>query len=270
MNFAHSDAVRMFERFAPRTAYRLRMTGDPGRDFRGLRAAALDRDDDLDPRFRALAEGTLSDEETAALKAEADQTEEGRLLWEMYRPFDAEEEQRLFDTFRRRQERKKWGFRVMTSVALAAAALAPLYFHLRDGGVDPRWIQVRGPETAPVLSTADTELTEAIGASGRSPTLVVRGSLLAQGDLTRPWKPRVNPASPDNIIYIAGTKKTVFPCVPAGTWEMLVAVGKEGKTLTDAEVLAGDKRDYKVLRRRVVLEGAAVDEAGNPCGVKTP
>jgi hypothetical protein len=48
-----------------------------------------------DPRWQALAEGRLSDSERAALEVEAMQTEEGRGLWEMYRPFNAEEDARL-------------------------------------------------------------------------------------------------------------------------------------------------------------------------------
>lgn len=203
------------------------------------------------------------------MKAEAEQSEEGRRLWEIYRPFDAEENQRVFDGVRRRLRQKKQRRIISGAMAIVTASLAPLYL-LLTGTVNPVWMHPRGPDSAPVLTTPDTEFTEAIGPDGRSPQLVVRGTLLLRDGSARRWEPRINPTSPDNVIYIAGTKKTVFPCVPAGTWEMLVAVGKEGKTLTQAEILAGDTRSYKVLRKRVVLEGAAVDEAGKPCTVSSP
>jgi len=49
-----------------------------------------------DPRWRALVLGRLSEEEEAALRAEAEQSEDGRALYELYRPFDLEEKERLF------------------------------------------------------------------------------------------------------------------------------------------------------------------------------
>jgi hypothetical protein len=53
-------------------------------------------------RWEAHTEGTLSDAERAALEAEAAQTEEGRILLEMYRPFDAQEDARLVERLRHR------------------------------------------------------------------------------------------------------------------------------------------------------------------------
>jgi hypothetical protein len=53
-----------------------------------------------DPRWRALAEGTLTDQERAALEAEAMQTDEGRARWEKYRPFGPEEDARLVEGLR--------------------------------------------------------------------------------------------------------------------------------------------------------------------------
>lgn len=64
-------------------------------------------DTDIDPRWRKLAEGTLSDEEAAALREEALETEEGRTLYEIYRPFDEVEDARLFEAVRARLRERR-------------------------------------------------------------------------------------------------------------------------------------------------------------------
>jgi hypothetical protein len=51
---------------------------------------------DVDPRWRALTEGALSKEEAEALKAEAEQSDELRALYDLYRPFDPVENEQLF------------------------------------------------------------------------------------------------------------------------------------------------------------------------------
>jgi tetratricopeptide (TPR) repeat protein len=50
-----------------------------------------------DPRWEALAMGLLSDEEAAALRVEAEASEEGRRKYELYRPFDAAEAEASVD-----------------------------------------------------------------------------------------------------------------------------------------------------------------------------
>jgi hypothetical protein len=50
-----------------------------------------------DARWEAFAAGTLADDEVERLRVEAQQTEEGRKLWDIYHPFDAEEKARLFE-----------------------------------------------------------------------------------------------------------------------------------------------------------------------------
>ncbi len=45
----------------------------------------------VDPRWRALADGSLTPPEADALLAEARQTELGRYLWELFRPLSDEE-----------------------------------------------------------------------------------------------------------------------------------------------------------------------------------
>ncbi|MFT3773440.1 MAG: hypothetical protein QM820_49320 [Minicystis sp.] len=254
------------------------MTSDDGDGLRGLRAAAEGRDGDIDPRWRALAESRLSADEVTALQSEAEQTDEGRLLWEIYRPFDAAEKQRVHAGVRDRLTRERRKKRPLLSfvpvfIAAAAAALAP--FYLRTS-FDVAWSEARGESAAPiVLSTPDAEITTAIGP--RDPVnhpitekLAVRGTLLVGDGRARRWDPKPNPTTPDNVIYLAGTRKTVFPCVPAGRWEMVVAVGGAGAKLTEAELLAGTTRSYTVLRRPVVLEGPAVGADGLACTESQP
>jgi hypothetical protein len=59
-------------------------------------------DQDLDPRWRALAERSLAPDQVEALRQEAELSDEGRLYWELYRPFEAEEERRIVDGARER------------------------------------------------------------------------------------------------------------------------------------------------------------------------
>lgn len=85
------------------------MPTDDGPGLRRLLAAAASEDEaeETDPRWRALAEGRLSPEEIESLRDEAEQSDEGRLLWEMYRPFDEEEQQRVLDAVRARVREEK-------------------------------------------------------------------------------------------------------------------------------------------------------------------
>lgn len=77
-----------------------------------------------DPRWRALLLGRLSEEEEAALRAEAEQSEDGRALYELYRPLDAEEKARILAgvSERRRAEKSARGRRARVAVALLIVA----------------------------------------------------------------------------------------------------------------------------------------------------
>jgi hypothetical protein len=70
----------------------------------GLHAALWDavreEAEHLDPRWRALADGTLAAVDVEALRVEASQTEDGRQLWELYRPFSYEERARIAEGVR--------------------------------------------------------------------------------------------------------------------------------------------------------------------------
>ena len=285
--------------------------------IRPPRAAARAQGLEDDPRWPALTDGTLSPEEVAALRAEAEETEEGRALWELYHPCDEKEQERIFQGMRDRlgapeQEAERaqdggaadrtapappevgrvlslHGARrrklaaaagVAAVVAMAAAAVLWLGAPLRPGAplpaVEVAWAGDRGPEPKPAtLSTPDSELTETIAplhpVAGK---LAVRGTLLLRDGVAHAWSPTFNPPSPVNEIYLAGTRKSLFPCVGPGTWEMIVAVGLPGPPLEEGELRSRAGKpsagSYQVLRRRVELEGPAVDAEGAPCRAGSP
>jgi hypothetical protein len=72
-----------------------------------LRDASRDEAEHLDPRWPALADGTLAPADVEALREEASQTEVGRRLWELYRPVSTEERARIFDGVRARLRQEK-------------------------------------------------------------------------------------------------------------------------------------------------------------------
>ena len=59
-----------------------------GQDFRSPAQLDPDRDREQDARWWKLATGRLSPGEHDALREEAMKTDEGRALYELYRPFD--------------------------------------------------------------------------------------------------------------------------------------------------------------------------------------
>ncbi|MFT3770347.1 MAG: hypothetical protein QM820_33385 [Minicystis sp.] len=253
------------------------------------KAAAPDGDAPDDPRWHALAAGTLSADEVAALRAEAETSAEGRLLWDLYRPFEDRTKERLFARLQAKLPRPeptflqriaRWwkglppGFRLVPATigfVGAAAAATPLYLAQRQPDVEVAWSNLRGREDPPaVLSTPDATFAAIVVPQGtiKGP-LAVRGSLLVRDGQPRPWDAQANPPAADNVIVIAGPKKKLFPCVPAGEWDLLVAVGKPGAPLPAAELIRragkGSAGSYQVLQRRVVLEGERVDANGQPC-----
>jgi hypothetical protein len=103
--------------------------------------------------------------------------------------------------------------------------------------------------------------------------LAVRGAVLVAPGRTdpgrvRPWSLSVEPTA-ENVVVLSGTRRDLFPGVPRGEWDMVVAVGRPGPAISDDELvrLAGapSTRDVQVLRKRVVLEGPCVGTPERPC-----
>jgi hypothetical protein len=82
---------------------------------------------DVDERWRALARGELSDDEVAALREGAQRCDEGRALFELYRPFTDDERERLSGRLRarlREQRAPRRPRRTATVTVIIAAAVA--------------------------------------------------------------------------------------------------------------------------------------------------
>ena len=102
--------------------------------------------------------------------------------------------------------------------------------------------------------------------------IAVRGTLLVRPGGTEPgrvraWEPAVVPTG-DNVIILSGTRLQLFPGVPRGEWDMIVAVGRPGPSLPEGDLLrladqGAPVGDVQVLKKRIVLEGACSNS--HPC-----
>jgi hypothetical protein len=263
-------------------------TSEENRRIEALQAAARGRSsDDREDLWAKLPAGQLTGDEEAALRAEADGSDEGRLLLELYRPFDANEKQRLFDGVHRslqhqrdvvRRKRARW-VAAGTFVAAAAAAL-PIYVHLHSRALLPavQWSGSLGahPKDHP-LDLGDPDRSAGLTIVPVEPfagTLVVRGALFVQGPRAIPWDPHPNPTSPNNEIRIAGTRRDLFPCL-TGEGTLLVAVGPSGAPLSESDLTGPIENaaagPYHVLHKSVWLGDDPVPgRDGKPCRRSAP
>ena len=234
--------------------------------------------DEPDARWRALADGTLSEADVAALREEAGRSEEGRTLFELYRPFDPNEKQRLFERVRtcvhedaRRRTRHRIGGGALVLAAAAGSAL--LYARRPAQQVEVAESGSYGPGVdAPVerLETPDAELRLTFyPVRPIAEKLEVRGAVLVHGGRAVPWDPRPNPTSPDNKVRIVGAKKDLFPCLEAGEWRIIVALGVAGPAPSESDLLRlADQKSagsFQVRSKRIWLDGLAVGRDGRPC-----
>jgi hypothetical protein len=88
-----------------------------------------------DPRWSALTLGRLSEEEVAALRAEAEQSEDGRALYELYRPLDLEEKERIFAAVAARVRAHKRARRQRALLAVALLIIAGVVLALVCGAL---------------------------------------------------------------------------------------------------------------------------------------
>jgi hypothetical protein len=161
----------------------------------------------------------------------------------------------------------------------AAAALFFLFRQVQSPGVPSYELMVAGGERVE-RSTPDAAPSETrrLG-PGSSLTLTLRpatsveGAVAVRGALVpvsaagtldrgaRAWSPPVT-ITPDGVARVTGTKEALFPGVPAGTWEIILAVGRAealpsgADALADAAAKAGEPGSddaVRVLRARVVL-----------------
>ncbi len=238
-------------------------TTEEDKTILGLRDAARAWGTEGSP-WERLAAGQLTAEEQAALQADAEKSEEGRALFQLYRPFDEGEKQRMFDGVRtlvqseaRRRRRARMGVLTAVAATLATAAAVPLYSlsqrpHVATSGPlgpDDQRIVFDTPDRVRSLTVYPTRLGEA--------PFALRGAVLVHKGQTVPWAPQVNPTSPDGKIRIVGSRRDLFPCLEAGSWTVVVALGAPGATLTESEMKrlaeGGWAGSYAVRRFEVEL-----------------
>jgi len=207
----------------------------------------------LDGRWDRLSAGDLSPEEEAALRAEAETSEEGRAAYEAFRPLGPEFQARVVQTLRdrstgrvvpfRRRARQLGGW--LVGVAAAAVlflvfrgpgSLPPLpgYTLVPSGGVQV--LRGERPNALGTLvpgSTFDLVLQPDTAVSGP----VEARYCLARGSELRPWpvpKAAIRNGG-DGVLRIHGTVGREI-VIPPGGWTLWAVVGRP-RALPDTAAL---------------------------------
>jgi hypothetical protein len=241
------------------------------------------RDDDasVDPIWERLARGELSAREDEELRARAAADPEIAALYEAYRPLSSDVTARLAErataalsTPGRAPERGRvlpWR-RVVLAVAAPLAAAAALVLVLHRPVEPPASplpayaLAVTGGDRATRSSEASAQ--DAIDLHAGShleivlrPSTAVDGSIavkafLVQGDLARPWPVPMDRSS-DGAVRVSGTAGALMG-VPAGSWDLVFVVGRDGMVVDPAEVTravkgAAGAHPWQLLERHVRL-----------------
>jgi hypothetical protein len=238
-------------------------------------AAAAQAERARDPRYDALADDDLSEEDRAALAALGDDE-----AMTAFAPLDEAARERFAaaaltamgasaaapepEGAKILPFRKTWAGRVLTFAVPLAAAAALAFVLLRPGPEGPGLPDYRLDATAGERTLRSAEPAPAdvprYGPGSRI-ELVLRPSTAAQGPVTvrgflnrggelQPWA--VTPeVSPEGAIRIAGPVEELLPDV-TGEVELLLAVGRP-EALPDAgEVLTATPKGWRLLRYRLV------------------
>jgi hypothetical protein len=216
----------------------------------------------LDERWDRLAEGTLSADEEAELRALAEFAPEARDAYQAFQPLGADFQSRMVALastelargpaparllpFRRRARLATW----LGSAAAVAAALTffvlrnpaaplPVYTAQLTGGDQT----VRGGETTPshglpVLSPGSLLTLTARPQKAVAGPVETRAffSPLAGGGELRSWEPR-REVSQDGFVRLRGTLGRELP-LPSGEWRVWIVVGQPGKIPAAGELAA--------------------------------
>jgi hypothetical protein len=146
---------------------------------------------------------------------------------------------------------------LVPAATLVAAALLVLRMH-----VEPPTV----PTYALASATAEEPVQLAPGARFEieaRPTQEVTGAIAARafllrGDEVRPWNPVIE-VERDGTVRVSGAVEKLFAGVPAGEWEVALAVGRpESLPTAPHDVLRARNPDagseaWRLVRRRVVL-----------------
>ncbi|WP_437935121.1 hypothetical protein [Sorangium sp. So ce341] len=251
-----------------------------------LARTAREEDIVADPRWDEVAAGKLSAEQRAALRGRSAAAQEA---FRAFEPLDGAERDAIeaqvvaalagaapvekpapaasLPTRAAAAPRRRRGTLLLSAAAALAAALAalvvlrparapslPAYALALEGGEWEERGAGRAPGAAPRLgpgSRVELILRPELPVHG---PIAVRGALV-QGVHARPWSPPVE-LSPDGAVRIAGTREAVFPGVPDGAWEIVLAVGRAEALPADPAAAAAREETApgaQLLRAQVVL-----------------
>lgn len=221
--------------------------GDSDAILSALRKEAHERDPSQHPRWEALAKGELSADEERALAEEAEASPAIRELFEAYRPLGPEAEDRYTARLLAAAKpprapdkpkpvrRPTWRSSVI-GLALAAA-LAAVLFIPRPSALPEYSIAIAGGEQVVRGEPQAAHGTPIIGPGSRlsivlRPATKLEGAIEARAFLVRDgsarvWSPPIEISSA-GAVRIEGTREQLFHGVPAGRWEIVVALSKPG------------------------------------------
>jgi hypothetical protein len=215
-----------------------------------------------DPRWEALAHGTLGEADRAELEALAQRSDEARRALDLHRPLDALEEEELIERALARaskqtpdpaspspsptpvipQRPRRLGLAAFVSLASVAAAVV-LFLQVDRGGVTP------GPlpsYSSPAITgeqlqrgVASPDVPEHVFGPGSEVELVLRPDVPARGPIAAhtflgrgghvaAWGAPIE-VSTDGSVRIAGSYETIFRGVPPGPVDLVIAVGRPGR-----------------------------------------
>lgn len=144
-----------------------------------------------------------------------------------------------------------------TAVA-TALVLAVLRVHFQPPTL-PRYVETSESEAVEggTLAAHGRFEMAARPATPMSGAVGARGFLL-KGDEVRPWDPPLS-VSIDGVVRVAGSVDQLFAGVPAGTWEVAIAVGRpEFLPTAPRDVLRardhrGETESWQLLVKRITL-----------------
>ena len=248
----------------------------------GRVAREQDAEDDerFDERWRRLSAGTLSEAEDAALRAEAQESEETRLDYEVLKPMGAE----LHDRIARQWQaatptpttagRRRWSRAYPWLAAAAALTLAVVGWQLRPGTGAQDLPEYKAELSGQVrmFRSGEGDSGLPVFAPGSPFELLLRPDQLvtdpgierrlylesSSGELS-PWRVDLT-ISADGVVKVTGEVGRDLLIDP-GDWTLIFVYGRSGR-LPDPERLrsARPDDDWRVARVpfRVVAESAAV------------
>ncbi len=209
-------------------------------------AAAREHDVLADPRWPSFAEGSLGEDESAALVALARQTEAGRRALDLYRPIPAAEQATFVDQILApaparvpatgARGPRRAAAMAFSIVALAAGTTLLLTLPARGPSPVPDYSITlvgeqtqRGPAAAaplPVFGPGSEVDLVARPATATMGAVAARAFLLREGRVEA-WSPPMEVSSAGSV-RIAGSFEEVFRGIAPGAVDLVLAVGRPG------------------------------------------